>query len=236
MGTTLSLRSEPYGRRAVWALERTTNFLVFMQGHCRPSHMPRSRSKNKKSSSNFVTKSEVLAILRSSSSSNKVRQTKCSLYCTPLGRHETSRVESRTQDVLPHASHSSCFGDSRGCRDPFGLCENSDRDGRIRVRCSHARHRGCEDQAAPAWLLALEGDLVREPLVPILFELARGAHRREEHSTLKVPMIEAEHHRNLARGVGVPRTAHVELTPGRYPHANECEDSQCRLQVAERQF
>ena len=49
MGTTLSLRSEPYGRRAVWALERTTNFLVFMQGHCRPSHMPRSRSSNKKS-------------------------------------------------------------------------------------------------------------------------------------------------------------------------------------------
>ena len=171
----------------------------------------------KNRSSNFVTKSEVLALLHSS-------------------RHETSRVESRTQDVLPHASHSSCFGDSRGCRDPFGLCENSDRDGRIRVRCSHARHRGCEDQAAPAWLLALEGDLVREPLVPILFELARGAHRREEHSTLKVPMIEAEHHRNLARGVGVPRTPHVELTPGRYPHANECEDSQCRLQVAERQF
>lgn len=225
MGTTLSLRSEPYGRRAVWALERTTNFLVFMQGHCRPSHMPRSRSPKTK-------------IVRQSSSRKArcVRQTKCSLYCIPLGRHETSKVESRTQDVLPHASHSSCFGDSRGCRDPFGLCENSDRDGRIRVRCSHARHRGCEDQAAPAWLLALEGDLVREPLVPILFELARGAHRREEHSTLKVPMIEAEHHRNLARGVGVPRTAHVELTPGRYPHANECEDSQCRLQVAERQF
>lgn len=41
---------------------------------------------------------------------------------------------------------------------------------------------------------------MRELLVPILFELARGAHRREEHNTLKVPMIEAEHHRNLARG------------------------------------
>ena len=177
------------------------------------------------------------------------RKARCSLYCVRQTKFvkqsarfiaflsvDTRLVETRTQDVLPHASHSSCFGDSRGCRDPFGLCENSDRDGRIRVRCSHARHRGCEDQAAPAWLLALEGDLVREPLVPILFELARGAHRREEHSTLKVPMIEAEHHRNLARGVGVPRTAHVELTPGRYPHANECEDSQCRLQVAERQF
>jgi len=59
---------------------------------------------------------------------------------------------------------------------------------------------------------------VHELLVPILFELARGAHRREEHNTLKVPMIEAEHHRNLARGrVGCTRTPHMELTPGRYP-------------------
>ena len=59
---------------------------------------------------------------------------------------------------------------------------------------------------------------MRELLVPILFELARGAHRREEHNTLKVPMIEAEHHRNLARGrVGCTRTplwnSHLEGIP-----------------------
>ena len=57
---------------------------------------------------------------------------------------------------------------------------------------------------------------MRELLVPILFELARGAHKREEYNTLKVPMIEAEHHRNLARG-RVGCTPRMELTLGRYP-------------------
>ena len=55
----------------------------------------------KNRSSKFFTKSEVLAILRSS---NEVRLTKCSLYCVPLGdtrRVESSRARKMSSHMLP---------------------------------------------------------------------------------------------------------------------------------------